>query len=376
MTRASLLLRGIIIAVVLSGCSIDISQPVTGDNPGATSQAGSSGLYSKNVPVTWKNLNIKGKLVYISSRFDSQQNALVTLISIQVLDLASGNVKTIFEAPPGAWIDFLSVAPDDKQLVMEYVPGGNDSSVGTKQSLLYTLPLDGSQSPHLLLPPPTSGDLYYQPSWSPDGNYIYYSHVDVSAPDITPGQKFPDYELSRMAYPQGQPEKLLDQAFWPRLSMDGSHLSYVSVDPVNGSNHLFSANADGTDPHQVVLSGSYIPTIIDAPFFSRDDQTLYFSAATQAQSSTPGWVDKIFGITIASAHVVPSDLWSVPITGGTPTQLTHIASFGLFASLSPDDEHVALYTGGEILAMSSDGSNLSTLVKDTGGIPGSLSWIP
>ena len=376
MTRTSLLLWEIIIAVVLSGCSIDISQQGISGDPSLTSQAGSPGQSLKNIPVVWNNLNIKGKLVYITSRFGSQQNAIVTLIAIQVLDLANGNVKTIFEAPPGAWIDFLSVAPDGKRLVMEYVPAGNDSSVGTKQTLLYTLPLDESHPSELLLPPPTSGDLYYQPTWSPDGKYIYYSHVNFQAPYIVPGQKFPDYELSRIDYLQGQPKKLLDQAFWPRLSTDGAHLSYVSVDPVDGSNRLFTANADGTDPHQVILSGSYVPIIIDAPGFSPDDQTIYFSAATRIQSSTPSWVDKVFGITIASAHVVPSDLWSVPITGGTPTQLTHIASFSLFASLSPDDKHVALYTGGEILAMNSDGSELTTLVKDTGGIPGSVSWIP
>jgi Tol biopolymer transport system component len=377
MTSSSLFQWGIIMAILLSGCSIDISQPIIGGSESSlTSQAGSPNQSSKNIPVVWKNLDIKGKLVYITSRFENEQNALVTLIAIQVLDLADGNVKTIFEAPPGAWIDFLSVSPDGKQLVMEYVPAGNNASVGAKQTLLYTMPLDGSQSPSLLLPPPTSSDLYYQPTWSPDGRYIYYSHVNLRASNALPGQKFPDYELSRIAYPQGQPEKLLDQAFWPRLSTDGVYLSYVSVDPVDGSNRLFTANANGADPHQVALSGPYIPTIIDAPFFSPEGQTIYFSAATQVQSSTPSWVDKVFGITIASAHVVPSDLWSVPTTGGTPAQLTHIASFGLFASLSPDNEHIALYTGGEISAMNSDGSDLTTLVKDTGGIPGSVSWIP
>jgi len=243
-------------AIVLSGCSIDISQQVTNVGPSQTNQAESPNQSSKYIPVVWKNLNIKGKLIYITSGFGSQQGALVTLIAIQVLDLSNGNVKTIFEAPPGAWIDFLTVAPDGKQLVMEYVPGGNDPSVATKQTLLYILPLDGSQSPKLLLHPPTSGDLYYQPTWSPDGKYIYYSHINIQASYTVPGQKFPDYELSRIAYPQGQPEKMLDQAFWPRLSTDGAHLSYVSVDPLDGSNRLFTANTDGTDIHQVILSDS------------------------------------------------------------------------------------------------------------------------
>ena len=366
-------------AILLSSCSINISQPGSESDPSRTSQASTPGQSLKNIPVIWKNLNLTGKLVYITSRFASEKGSLVTLIAVQVLDLANGNVRTVFEAPPGAWIDFLSVAPDGKQLVLEYVPASetsNDPSVNTKQDLLYIMPLDGSRPPQLLLPPPTSGDLYYQPTWSPDGRYIYFSHVNIGEPYTLAGQKFPDYELSRMSYPGGEPEKLLDQAFWPRLSPDGAHLSFVSFDPVNGSNRLFTSNADGTDPHQVVLSGPYVPTIIDAPAFSPDDQMIYFSAATQTKSSTPGWFDKLLGITVASAHVVPSDLWSVPIDGGTPTQLTHIASFGLFAGFSPDNKHVALYTGGELLAMNIDGTDLTTLVKDTGGVPGSVSWIP
>jgi Tol biopolymer transport system component len=157
--------------------------------------------------------------------------------------------------------------------------------------------------------------------------------------------------------------------------LDGSYLTYVTVDPVDGSNRLFVADADGLDSRQVVLSGPYVPTIIDAPFFSADDRTIFFSAASPVTSFTPNWAEKIFGITIASAHVVPSDLWSVSINGGTPTRLTRIAALGLFASLSPDNQHIALYTGRGILAMNSDGSDLTTLVNDIGGIPGSVNWI-
>ena len=365
----SLLCWGAILAIVLSGCSIEIPQQVSS---GSALTPADQPL--KKIPLVWKNMGLQGRLVYIASSFSSRDGSLSTLIAVDVLDLANGNITVLFNAPAGDWIDFVSASPDGRQVVMEYLPLVDNGSSSSKQELLYAMPLDGSRPPQLMLAPPTHADLYYQPSWSPDGRYIYFSHVDLGASVSSPA--FPDYELSRMAYPDGPSQKLVDHAFWPRLSSDGSYLAYVSVDPVDGSNRLYVANANGSGSRQVVLSGPYIPKIIDAPFFSADDQTLYFSAASPVASFTPNWIEKTFGITIASAHVVPSDLWSVSINGGTPTQLTHIAALGLFASFSPNNMHVALYTGRGILAMNPDGSELTTLVNDTGGIPGSVSWIP
>ncbi len=369
--RKTFLCFGIIIAVILDSCSVQISPQV----PPGINFTGSE-QSQKKIPLVWKDMGLQGRLVYISSSFGSNNGGLSNLIAVDILDLSSGQIITIFDAPAGDWIDFVSASPDGKQVVMEYLPGGDSASSGSKQELLYAMPLDGSQSPRLILAPPTPADLYYQPVWAPDGAYIYFSHVDLRASSASSGQAFPDYELSRMAYPNGQPEKLVDHAFWPRLSWDGSYLSYVTVDPVDGSNRLFVANADGVGSRQVVLSGPYIPKIIDSPFFSADDRTIFFSAASPGAAFTPAWAERIFGITIASAHVVPSDLWSVPINGGTPTRLTNIAALGLFSSFSPDNQHIALYTGRGVLAMNPDGGDLTTLVSDIGGIPGSLSWIP
>jgi Tol biopolymer transport system component len=370
MTRVILIKRWILIAFLLSGCSIETHQQLP-----TSSSLSRADQVQKKIPVVWKNMALQGRLVYITSSFGSNNGNLSTLIHIEVLDLASGNVTTVFDAPAGDWIDFVSASPDGKQLAMAYLPA-RDVSSDSKQELLYAMPLDGSQSPRLILSPPTRIDLYYQPSWSPDGRYIYFSHVNLGASSSSSSRVFPDYLLSRMVYPDGQPEKLLDHAFWPRLSSDGSHLSYISVDPVDGSNRLLVANADGSGSRQVVLSGPYIPIIIDAPFFSADDQRIYFSAASPVTSFTPTWIEKIFGITPASAHIVPSDLWVTPINGGTPTQLTHIAALGLFGTLSPDKKHIALYSGRGILVMKSDGSDLTTLVSNTGGIPGTVNWIP
>lgn len=377
----------LILILSLYGCSIGISNgaPATAASPllgsptlpnppsSSASKVGNPALPNTTIPVTWGSLNLSGKLVYMSSI----QTTSNPIMSIQALDLATGSVTTVFQAPPTAWIDFVTVSPDAKQLVMAYLPGrGSGTGTNAGQQALYTMPLDGSQPPQLLFAPPSNGDQYFQPTWTPDGKYIYFAHVDYSAPPKVPGQHFAYYEIYRMAYPGGQPQKLADEAYWPRLSRDGARLAYVTLDPVDGTNKLFVANPDGSGAYQVNLSGQYVPPIIDAPIFTSDDESILYSAVTPTQSSQPNWMERLFGVIVASAHTVPSDWWSVPIGGGTPTQLTHIAAVGLFASPSPDGKILASYSGSGIFVMSPDGTSLTMLISDNGGLAGTLTWMP
>jgi len=136
------------------------------------------------------------------------------------------------------------------------------------------------------------------------------------------------------------------------------------------------ANTDGSGAYQVVLTGQDVPPIIDAPFFTPDNQLILYSAVTPMQASQPTWIEKILGIIVASAHTVPSDWWSVPIGGGAPVQLTRIATTGLFASLSPDKKYIASYSGNGIFLMNMEGTELTIFFNDIAGAPGTVSWVP
>jgi Tol biopolymer transport system component len=233
------------------------------------------------------------------------------------------------------------------------------------------MPLDGSSPPHPLFTPLSENDEYMQPDWSPDGKYIYFSRLSYES--VT------TYAVMRMAYPNGKLEKVADQAYWPRISSDGARLVYVSIDPDSQANQLFVAHADGTDPQVVPLLGSFWMTnsIIDAPMFLPDGQTILFSAPSLLQTSAPNWIERLLGVTVASAHAsIPSDWWSVPSTGGEPTRLTHLYSPSLFASLSPDGMSIACYsvTNG-VFVMNTEGKGLTEIVGFAGGFPGTVSWI-
>jgi Tol biopolymer transport system component len=371
------------LATLSYGCSINASRSPSvrttaaaapsGSSP-SSQQIGNPSLPSTSIPITWSALNLRGRIIFQNS----VQSVASLHMSIQSLDLSTGKITTIFDAPPHSWIDFMSVAPDGRQLVMSYFPAPPANAPSTLgQQNLFILPSDGSNQPKALMPTlQGAGDQYRQPAWSPDGKYIYYSHVDFNAPARVSGQNFSFYEIYRMAYPGGVAEKLADAAYWPRLSLDGSLLVYVTLDPVDGTNKLFVANPDGSGAHPVNISGGYVPSTIEAPLISVDNKSILFSAEDPMPTIEPNWLDRLFGPTRASAHAAPSDWWSVPVSGGSPIRLTYLAADALYGSFSPDGKYIASYSDGGIFVMNPDGTGLTTLVNDVGDEDGSVNWLP
>jgi Tol biopolymer transport system component len=382
MIRNHFLGWSVIFALTISSCSIEISQSPLGT--ATSSIATNSALGSDNqqntnatpalptqIPVTWANLNLTGKLVYSTGSTDANNNYR---IYIQILDLATGEVTTVYTTPKDAWIYYIAVSPDSKQLIMSFSlpPGENPAIV----QALYIMPLDGSKSPELFFMPPTPQDQYIQTEWSPDGKYIYYTHVNYQIPD-DPKRVYPLFKIFRRAYPGGEEETIVEGAYWPRLSSDSSRLVYISVNPLSVKNQLTIADSDGNNAQEVVLSGSYIPDIKDAPLFSPDGQSVIFSGVVPVQSYQPKWFEKSLGIHVAKANgSIPSDWWSVHISGGEPTRLTNLQTGGLYASVSPDKNYIASYSASGIFVMKPDGSELTMLVPNLDGFSGTVNWIP
>ncbi len=266
-------LIGLIISALLSisACSLQINQDLS---PTETVSGPVNGTAS--IPVTWGSLNLTGRLIYDVARFTGGSNKGGLAIDVAMLDLVTGKVTTIFETPVGGWINSMAVSPDLHNLTISYAPP-SDPPVGNREAL-YSLPLDGSTPPQLLFIPPADKDQYYQPAWSPEGKYLYFTHANYQASTT--------YEVMRLAYPNGKMERVVNHASWPRISKDGSQLVYVSTESANGPNGLFIANADGTEARSVSLLGSnWMNSIIDAPLFLPDGQTILFSGPIPPQGS-------------------------------------------------------------------------------------------
>ena len=376
MKKTILLSLYCLLVLCLFGCSIDLDQPAIATPssevasptfpPDVSPDNTTPAALTTTIPVTWSGLNLTGSLVYTSAPLTGNVSFIK---SIKKLDLTTGEITPIFTTTGNDWIFYMSISPDARQLVMSYTPATQTGSVSNRA--LYIMPLDTTMPPQPLFPVPTSDDHYVQAEWSPDGKYIYYAHYNEN--DKPDAQFNPAYDIFRISYPNGVPEKIADRAFWPRLSSDSARLVYVSLDPVTGSNELVIANADGSNAQ--VISGSSIPDLIDAPIFSPDGQSVLFSAPGPVQSYQPKWFDKLMGVRIVKAHNVPSDWWRVPISGGAPTRLTQLQTINLFASISPDKKHLASLSGEGIFVMDLDGSNLTRLLFDP-GVSGTVSWIP
>ena len=374
MIKTSYLHWLILFALALSGCSSETAQPSasTPTTPPDEYENFSTAMPSNsgNIPVTWTHLNLTGKLIYAIGGVDADNNYIN---QIQSLDLSTGDLSLLYKAPVNASIHYTSVSPDGTQLVMSYAPpsGENPDVV----QALYILHLDGSQPPQLLFTPPTPQDQYIQAEWSPDGKYIYYTHVDYLIPE-DPNRDSPLYTIFRLAYPYSEPELVAEAAFWPRLSPDSTRLVYTAKDPISGEYRIMIADADGGNVQEVSMSGAYIPEDRDAPIFSPDGKSIIFSGNVPGESYQPNWFDRLSGVLVASANGEVSDWWSVPINGGDVTRLTNIRHMGLYASASPDKNHLAIFSKDNIFVMKPDGSDLTVLVSELRGFTGTISWIP
>lgn len=324
---------------------------------------------SVTIPVTWAHIGPVGKLIYSTGGLDEHSNYIVR---IQALDLVTGEMRIIYSAPLDAGIYYVSAPPHGERIVMSYSPPPQ-SDPNVVQAL-YDMPLNGSTSPELLFMPPIREDQYIQAEWSPDGKYLYYTHVNYIAGD--PYWRFPRYSIFRMAYPEGQPELIAEAAYWPRLSSDSSRLVYVSVDPPSGEHQLKIANPDGQNVQDVVLWGSHVPDLKESPFFSPDGQTIIFSGDVPGQAYTPNWLEKLAGIRVAKANGEAFDWWSVPVGGGEVTRLTYLQTSQLYASVSPDDRYIVSYSRDNIFVMKPDSSGLTIIIPGLHRFYGTVSWIP
>jgi len=350
----------IVSVMLLAGCSIDLSgathkpaEPVyIFDTPAAPNPAASPAT-----PLPWAGAKLSGNLVYIEIPR-----------KIIKLDLASGQQTILFTTPNNAFVSFAQVSPDGKWIVMAYAPP-EDPSMQSINTDLYVMPADGAAAPQVLLKRATPQEDFYNPVWSADGKYVYYSHL---IPDPNGSRKYSNYkyDLERIAYPGGQPEKLIDNAFWPRPARDGSKLAFVSFVPATNSNDLYIAQPDGSQAKLVMPAGAF--AAVDAPLFAPDGKTITFSAVGGPQLPSLSWLDQLLGVQIAEAHNVPSDWWRVPVDGGTPAQLTHINGTGMYADYSPDGQHIAFASITGLFVMQPDGSDLIQLINE--GVAGSVSW--
>ena len=335
-----------------------VASPTRTPPPSATvpSVGTTSPIPTTIVPVLWQDLGLSGRLVFVEG---AQR--------ITDLDLVSGALRILFEAPLGGWVTSASLSPDGQSIAIAYSepppPGEMASYTG-----IYLLPADGSSGPTPLLLPPGPDEAYFGPAFAPDGATLYLVHLQRID---DPLQAFRQ-TLVRVRLADERVEPLVDDAFWPSVSPDGLRLAYVTIDPDDFTNTLFLAAPDGEAARPAVEPG-FLP-YLDSPVFSRDSTWLYFSAVGRGGIAQANGFDRLLGVVPAEAHSLPSEWWRVPAQGGPPERLTDLGQSGLFGAFSPDGRHFAFLSSSGLFTMDSNGSNVTALLNVWAS--GSLEWTP
>ena len=378
MRTQSLIIRAVWLALFLGACSlsIDVGDPTSRPaatssptsllptltlEPGATAGATPSSLpLSPTSDLPWAGRGLSGRLLMLTNPSGPTK--------LTELDLSTGEQSTLYEFPTGSMVASAEVSPDGKEILLAYVPPDPSGEQLVGYWALYLMPSDGSAEPRAFLDRSEQEESLFYPTWSPNGDYIYYSRLVTieGASQIT---------VERVAYPDGAPEMLVGDAFWARVSPDGSQIVYVTWDLASGAdlNELYTADADGKNAMPAIPAGDY--PLVDAPMFSPDGSVILFSAPEPVASTSLSWLDRLLGVRVARAHNVPSDWYVVSASGGVPQRITNLLTTALYGEYAPDGGQIASIFVAGLFIMNPDGSEMQFIALDF--IPyGTLDWVP
>jgi Tol biopolymer transport system component len=228
------------------------------------------------------------------------------------------------------------------------------------RSQVWVMNVDGSGQRRL-----TSGDDgEFWPQWSPDGRRLAYMVWDAAActPVSGSGCAVPDVWTVE-AEGSGQ-RKVLDSAFQPRWSPDGSKLLFqrYNSNPDRATLGVYLASSDGTGVRQLVratLWGSERAP----PAWSPTGRTIVYGAGmgtvrlhllsvdgrrrrVLAVGSSPAWSHD--GSRIAFART--SGIWVIPSRGGRPRRIAAASALHTvpFPAWSPAGKQLAYNSGNQL----------------------------
>ncbi len=309
-----------------------------------------------------------GKLIFIQL---GQTNGAKATTLVQY-DLANSATTPLFTPPAGGLLLSADVAPDGSQAMLAYAPPPPEGQIQFGYTGLYRFPLNGAAAPQLLVEKRLAEEIFFHPVWAADGR-VYYAHMGPEEATVPGG--FFVVRLERLDVAAGETAVIVQDGIWPRVSSDGSRLTYAYSEPTSRGNELYVASPDGSDPLQLTTLDDFLA--VDSPLFSPDGRTVYFSAVTE-DTLVPqtSWFERLMGVRVALAHDIPSDWWRIPADGSGPAErMTTIREIGLYGDFSPDGRYFAFISAAGLYIMEPDGQNLNK-VLETAVVGGALAWIP
>ena len=168
----------LLFALLLGACSLSVdvsSTPLPVQQQTAEAALGGDANVDTatfDEPPAWLEQGYQGQLLLIFVQQGSRE--------VVLLDLATAEETTVFEIPDNAFVTAAEMSPDGEALLITYAPPPPQGEFQAGHTGVYVLPLDGSSELQPILDGAAVEESYFFTTWSPDGEYIYYSHFKPS----------------------------------------------------------------------------------------------------------------------------------------------------------------------------------------------------
>jgi Tol biopolymer transport system component len=261
----------------------------------------------------------------------------------------------------------LALSPDGRRIT--YVRGDGI------RAQIWVMNVDGSDQRRLT----SGGDREFRPQWSPDGRRLAYTVWDDSActPGSGSGCAVPDV-WTIDADGSGQ-QKVLDSAFQPRWSPDGSKFLFQRYDanPDRATPGVYLASSDGTGMRQLVRAilwaserapPAWSPTgkmIVYGAGMSAVRLHLLSTDGRRAQflafGSSPAWSPDGSRISFTRS----SGIWVIPSRGGRPRRIAAASALHTvpFPAWSPNGKQLAYNSGNQLYVARVDGRSTKRVAE-------------
>jgi Tol biopolymer transport system component/DNA-binding winged helix-turn-helix (wHTH) protein len=252
---------------------------------------------------------------------------------------------------------YATVSPDGR--LIAYVRREGDRSLRVKQVAT------GSE---VTVVPALAGFFASAPTFTPDGNYLYYTHQNA-----TNGNIFDVYEVPSLG---GASRHIVSDVASPvAFSPDGKRMTYLRTLHQSGEDQLVVANSDGSGEQVIMQGRSRAEGLHTNPSWSASGDVIAVGAAGSGQSAlgsilvfTPqgklvksfplpmlvtdvAWLPDISGLFFIGAEISTGmlpQIWFQPYPAGEPLKIS--TDLSRYESLSVTADGKSLVTAQERLA--------------------------
>jgi len=250
----------------ISGLTVPVA-PATG---AAGAAASSSGSASSSSVLMAEARRHKGTLISMASMLlllaVVASFGLYKLLrrNISVIDTRNISIRPLTDH--GQAVYFATISSDGR--LVAYGRREGERSLRVKQVIT------GSE---VTVVPPQTGLFGPGATFTPDGNYLYYTHTDPANPNNT--------NLYSVPALGGTSRQIVsDVASAPAFSPDGKRIVYVRTIPAKGEDQVLIAHADGTGEQVVMRHESGIKGLITGPSWSASANLIAIGAFDQGKS--------------------------------------------------------------------------------------------